>query len=86
MSANLENSAVPIGLERVTFHSESKKGNVKDYSNYWKIAFISDASKVMLKIIKASLQQSVTKNFQMYKLNLEKAEEPEIKLPKSVGS
>ena len=86
MSANLENSAVPIGLERVTFHSNSKKGNVKDYSNYWKIAFISHANKVMLKIIQAILQQSVTKNFQMHKLILEKAEEPEIKLPKFVGS
>ena len=40
----------------------------------------------MLRIIQASLQQSVTKNFQMYKLDLEKAEEPEIKLPILVRS
>ena len=39
----------------------------------------------MLKILQASLQQYVTKNFQMFKLDLEKAEEPEIKLPTSVG-
>ena len=46
--------------------------------------FISHASKVMLKILQARLQQYV--NFQMFKLNLEKAEEPEIKLLTSIGS
>ena len=50
------------------------------------IALISHASKVMLKILQASLQQYVTMNFQMFKLVLEKAEEPEIKLPTSAGS
>ena len=40
----------------------------------------------MLKILQARLQQYVTENFQMFKLDLEKAEEPEIKLPTSVGS
>ena len=40
----------------------------------------------MLKILQARLQQYVTENFQMFKLDLEKAEEPEIKLPISVGS
>ena len=52
--------------------------------NYRTIALISHASKVMLKILQARLQQYV--NFQMFKLNLEKAEEPEIKLPTSFGS
>ena len=47
---------------------------------------ISHASKVMLKILQARLQQYMNKNFQMYKLDLGKAEEPEIKLPPSVGS
>ena len=47
-------------------------------------AFISHASKVMLKILQASLQQYV--NFQMFKLELEKADESEIKLPISIGS
>jgi len=42
--------------------------------------------KVMLKILQARLQQYVTMNFQMFKLALEKAEEPEIKLPTSAGS
>ena len=56
-----------------------EKGNAKECSNYPAIALISHASKVMLKIIQAKLQQYV--NFQMFKLDLEKAEEPEIKLP-----
>ena len=51
-----------------------------------KIAFISHASKVMLKILQARLQQYVTMNFQMFKLESEKAEEPEIKLPTSTES
>ena len=53
-----------------------KKGNAKDCSNYRTIALISHASKVMLKILQASLQQTWIENFQMYKLDLEKAEEP----------
>ena len=61
-----------------------KKGNAKDFSNYCTIALISHASIVMLKILQARLQQYM--NFQMFKLDLEKAEEPEIKWPKSVGS
>ena len=39
----------------------------------------------MLKILQARLQQYIAMNFQMFKLDLEKAEEPEIKLPVSVG-
>ena len=50
------------------------------------IALISHASKVMLKIFQARLQQYVNLNFQMFKLDFEKAEEPEIKLPTSIGS
>ena len=53
-------------------------------SNYYTIALISQASKMMLKILQARLQQW-TKNFQMYKLDLEKAEETGIKLPTSSG-
>ena len=57
-----------------------KKGNTKECSNYHTIAFISYASKVMLKILQGSL------NLQMFKLDSEKAEEPEVKLPISAGS
>ena len=57
MPANLENSAVATGLEKVRFHSILKKGNAKEWSNYCTIALISQASKVMLKVLQARLQQ-----------------------------
>ena len=54
MSANLENSAVAIGLEKVSFHS-----NAKECSNCHTIVLISHSSKVMLRILQARLQQFV---------------------------
>ena len=57
MAANLENSPVAMGLERSVFISIPKKGNAKEYSNYHIIALISHASKVVLKIVQARLQQ-----------------------------
>ena len=59
MSANLENSAVATGLEMSVFIPIPKKGNAKECSNYHTIPFISHASKVMLKILQARLQQYV---------------------------
>ena len=59
MSANLENSAGATGLGKVSFHSNPKKDNAKEWSNYCTIALISHASKVMLKILQAMLQQYV---------------------------
>ena len=59
MSANLENSAVAKGLEKVSFHSNLKEDNDKECSNYHTIALISHSSKVILKILKARLQQYV---------------------------
>ena len=59
MPANLENSAVATGLEKVSFHLIPKKGNAKECSNYCTIALISHATKVMLKILQARLQQYV---------------------------
>ena len=76
----------PQGWKRSVFFPVPKKGNAKECSNYHTIALISHASKVMLKILQARLQQYVTVNFQMFKLVLEKAEEPETKLPTSAGS
>ena len=61
MSANLENSAVATGLERSVFIPIPKKGNAKECSNYCTIALISYATKVMLKILQARLQQYVTR-------------------------
>ena len=57
MPANLESSAVAIGLEKVSFHSNPKKGSAKECSNYCTIALFSHANKVMLKILQARLQQ-----------------------------
>ena len=57
MSANLENTAVATGLEKVSFILIPKKRNTKESSNYHTIVFISHVSKVMLKTLQARLQQ-----------------------------
>ena len=59
MPANLENSAVATGLEKVSFHSNPKERHCKECSNYHTIALISHVSKVMLKILQARLKQCV---------------------------
>ena len=59
MLANLENSAVAIGQEKVSFHSNDKKGSAKECSNYYTSALISHSRKTMLKILQARLQQYV---------------------------
>ena len=75
----------PWDWKRSVFIPIPKKGNAKECSNYHIIALISHTGKVMLKILQARLQVHEL-NFQMFKLDLEKAEEPEIKLPTSAGS
>ena len=72
----MENSAVATGLEKVSFLSNPKEKRCKECSNYHTIALISRASKVMLKILQARLQQYVNRELK----------EPEIKLPTSAGS
>ena len=63
-----------------------KKGNAKECCNCRTIALISQASKIMLKILQVRIQQYVNRESLMFKLVLEKAEEPEIKMPTSDGS
>ena len=63
-----------------------KKGNAKECSNYHTIAFISQASKVMLKILQARLQQYMNCDFPDVQAGFKKAKEPEIKLSTSLGS
>ena len=63
-----------------------KKGNAKECSNYHTIALFSHGSKVLFKILQARLQQYMNVNSLMFKLVLEKAEGPGIKLPTSAGS
>ena len=86
MPANLENLAMAIGLEKVSFHSNLKEKQCQKCSRTFKlppIALISHTSKEMLHILQVRLQQSMKQNLKMFKLDLEKAEEPEIKLPTS---
>ena len=86
MPANLENSAVATALEKVSFHSNPKERQCQKCSNCCTIALVSHARKVMLKTLQVRFQQHVNWKFQMSKLVLEKPEEPEIKLPTSIGS
>ena len=62
MSANLENSAVAPGLEKISFHSNPKEKQCQSMfkPNYHTVALISHTSKVMLKILQARLQQYVS--------------------------
>ena len=57
MPANLENSAVATGLEKVSFYSNPKERQCQRMLSYHTIAFISHASEEMLKILQARLQQ-----------------------------
>ena len=76
----------PQDWKRLVFIPIPKKGNAKECSNYRTIALISHASKEMLKILKAKLQQYVNHELPDVQAGLEKAEEPEIKLPTSFGT
>ena len=74
------------GLEKSVFIPIPKKGNAKECSNYLTIALISHTGKVMLKILQTRLQQNVNHELPDVQAGLEKAEEPEIKLPTPAGS
>ena len=76
----------PQDWKRSVFIPIPKKGNAKECSNYCTIALISHASDVMLKILQASLQQYVSHELPDVHTGFRKGEEPEIKLPTSVGS
>ena len=71
----------PQDWKRSVFIPIPKKGNEKECSNYHTIALISHASKVMLKILQARLQQYVNHELPDIQAGFRKAEEPEIKLP-----
>ena len=76
----------PQEWKRSVFIPIPNKGNAKECSNYHTIALISHASKVMLKILQASLQQYVNHELPDVQDGLEKAEEPDIKLLTSTGT
>ena len=76
----------PQDWKRSVFIPIPKKGNAKECSNYSTIALISHASKVMLKILQARLQQYVNHELPNVPAGFRKGREPEIKLPTSAGS
>ena len=86
MPANLENSEVATGLEKVSFHSNSKEGQCQRMFKLLYNCLPHMLARVRLKSFKLSFNSMWTKNFQIFKLDLEKAEEPDIKLPTSIGS
>ena len=87
MPAHLENSAVSRGLEKVSFHSNPKEGQCHRMLKLPHNALIEHASKVMLKILQAWLQQYMNREIPDVQDGFRKGrEEPEIKLPTSAGS
>ena len=86
MPANLENTAVVTGLEMVSFHSNPQERQCQRCLNYHTVALISHASMVTLRILQARFQQYLNQELPDIKLDFEKAEEPEVKLPASIGS
>ena len=82
MPANLENSAVAPGLEKVSFHSSDKEWQCQRLSAYQTIALFSHACKVMLKVSKPGFNRELPD----VQDGVRKAEEPEIKLPTPTGS
>ena len=86
MPVNLENSAVATELEKVSFHSNPKERQCQKNVQTAAHALISHAGKVMLKFSKLGFDSMWTENFQMLNVDLEKAEEPEVKLQTSIGS
>ena len=85
MPTKFENLAVATELENVSFQSNPKEENVKGCSNYYTIALISHASKIMLKILNPDFN-SVNWELPDVQIDLMKAEEQEIKLATSLGS
>ena len=85
MPANMENSAMATGLEKVSFKSNPKKGNAKECSNYRTTALISHTSKIMPKILQARLQQYVNREFPDVQAGFRKGFSAEIKLSASDG-
>ena len=82
MPADLENSAVAIGLEKVSFHSNPKARQCQRMLKLQLCSFHMLA-RLCSKSFKLGFNSTCTENFQMYKVDVGKAEEPEMKLPTS---
>ena len=85
MPANLENSAVATGLEKVSFYPNPKERQCQRMLKLPKIALITHTSKIMLKILQARLQQYVNCDLPDVQAGFRKLRGPEIKLPTSTG-
>ena len=86
MPANLENSAVATGLEKVSFHFNPKERQCQICSNYCTIALISHANKVILKILQARLQQYMNHELPDVQTGFIKDRQARDQIAKSVGS
>ena len=76
----------PQDWKRSVFIPIPKKDNAKECSNYCTTALITHASKVMLKILQARLQQYMNHELSYVQAGFRKADESKIKLPTSTGS
>ena len=85
MPANLENSAMDIGLEK-NFVPVPKKEMPKNVQTTVQLCSFHMLARSCLKSFKLGFSSISTESFQVFKLDLEKAEEPEIKLTTSTGS
>ena len=83
---NLENSAVATALEKMSFHFNPKERQRQKCSDYHTIALISHASKVMLKILEARLQQYVNHELPEVQARFRKGRGTRGQMPTSVGS
>ena len=81
ITPNWENSAGATGLEKVSFHSNSKEGHCQIISNCHTIVLISHATRLCSKSFKLVFSSTWTKNFQKNRLRLKKEEEQETKSP-----
>ena len=86
MPTNLKSQQWPQDWKRSVFIPTPKKGNAKECSNYHTIVLISHASKVMLTILQARLQQYVNCELPDVQAGFRKTEEPKIKFPSSIVS
>ena len=88
MPANLEISAGATGLEKVSFHSNPKEEQAmpKNVQTTLQLHLFCILVRFCSKSFKVGFSSMQNKNFQMYRLGLEKLEESEIKLPTFVGS
>ena len=85
MPANLESSAIATGLERLISFQSQRKAMPKNAQTITQLHSSHTLAKQCSKFSKSGFNSTWTVNFQMFKLVLEKAEEPEIKLPIFAG-